>query len=79
VKIRFLTSIASKEFSYAYGSEVDLPKKQAELFVKAGVATPTEVDNEPETATAPPAKETTSTRKGRKKDANNSGDGEKAT
>lgn len=76
MKVKMLTSIASKKYSYAAGSEVDIPKKQAEQFIKAGVAVPIEGL---ETSTAPDAKETTSTRKGRKKNADDSGDGKKAT
>ena len=75
MRVRFLTGIAAKSYSYSAGQEVDLPKEQAIAFVRAGIAESLDV----ETATTPPVKETTSTRKGRKKNANNSGNSKKAT
>jgi len=75
VRVRFLTGIAAKSYSYSAGQVAELPKEQAIAFVRAGIAESLDV----ETATAPPAKETTSTRKGRKKNANNTGNSEKAT
>lgn len=38
MKIKFLKAIASKNYSYVKNEEVDLPKKQADVFVKAGIA-----------------------------------------
>lgn len=75
MRVRFLTGIAAKSYSYSAGQEVDLTKEQAIAFVRAGIAESLDI----ETATAPPAKETTSTRKGRKKNADDSGNSEKAT
>ena len=75
MRIRFVTGIAGKTYSFSAGQVAELPKDQAIAFVGAGIAESLDV----ETATAPPAKETTSTRKGRKKNANNTGNSEKAT
>ena len=75
MRVRFLTGIAAKSYSYSAGQEVDLPKEQAIAFVRAGIAESLDI----EIAIAPPAEETTSTRKGRKKNADNTGNSEKAT
>ena len=56
LKIIFLKSIASKNYSYAKNEEVDLPKKQADVFVKVGVAKSLEKTKTETTKKKSPAK-----------------------
>lgn len=61
MKVEILTSIASKDYSYAVGDKVKLTTEQADRFVNAGIA------KEVETATVKKEKETTTKKASQKK------------
>lgn len=65
MKVKILKSIASPSYAYAAGQEVEVSSERAEEFIQFGIAVPAGT----QTATAKTPAETTSTRKGRGRNA----------